>query len=587
MNRKEETVYEKYIKRGLDIVLSLCALACLLPMYLGIALAIEIDDPGPVFFVQKRIGKDKMCFSMHKFRSMKMATPHDTPTHLLEHPEQYITGIGRVLRKYSLDELPQIWDILVGNLSVIGPRPALWNQLDLEEEREQYGANDVKPGLTGWAQIHGRDELAIPVKAKYDGEYVKELKKGIFPGFFMDVKCFFGTIGAVLKAEGVHEGRAAALSLENEKKKKYLIITNHSYMLWQFRRELIAELLKSGEVVISTPFTGHEKDFEQMGCRLIFTKMERRGTNPAQELSLFCFYRKMLKEEAPDRVFTYSIKPNLYAGCLCQRLHIPYCAQVQGLGSSFQKKWSAKLAAMWYRRALGKAEWVFFENAANAEYFRKEKIVQKERQTVLGGAGVNLEYYEQKPYPSEANGIHVLFLGRIMKEKGVDELFEAAKNLKKQYGDRILFELAGFFEEGYREKVEQLSKDGILSFYGFRQDPRPLYEAAHVVVLPSYHEGMSNVLLEAAATGRALITSDIPGCRESVEDGKNGYLCRAGDAESLEQAIRKFMEQKPQQRERMGILGREKMESEFDRKVIVKKTLQTLKEKGETYEADK
>ena len=138
----------------------------------------------------------------------------------------------------------------------------------------------------------------------------------------------------------------------------------------------------------------------------------------------------------------------------------------------------------------------------------------------------------------------MLFLGRIMKEKGVDELFEAAKNLKKQYGERILFGLAGFFEEGYRGKVERLSKDGILSFYGFRQDPRPLYEAAHVVVLSSYHEGMSNVLLEAAATGRALITSDIPGCRESVEDGKNGYLCRAGDAESLEQAIRKFMQQK-------------------------------------------
>ena len=174
----KENIYEKYLKRGLDVAMSFGGLIVLAPLYAGIALAIVIDDPGPVLFTQKRVGQDKTYFKLHKFRSMKMSTPHDMPTHLLENPDQYITKVGRILRKYSLDELPQIWDIFIGNLTIIGPRPALWNQNDLVAERDRYGANDVKPGLTGWAQINGRDELEIPVKARFDGEYVRVLKKG-------------------------------------------------------------------------------------------------------------------------------------------------------------------------------------------------------------------------------------------------------------------------------------------------------------------------------------------------------------------------------------------------------------------------
>lgn len=199
-------MYEKFLKRGIDIVLSFLGLVLLSWFYLIIIIAIKIDDPGPAFFTQKRVGKDKKFFPLHKFRSMKMCTPHDTPTHLLENPEQYITKIGKFLRKYSIDELPQIWDIFVGNMSIIGPRPALWNQDDLIAERDKYGANDVKPGLTGWAQINGRDELEIDVKAKLDGEYVEKLKKGSWSGFKMDCKCFFGTVTSVLKHDGVVEG---------------------------------------------------------------------------------------------------------------------------------------------------------------------------------------------------------------------------------------------------------------------------------------------------------------------------------------------------------------------------------------------
>lgn len=204
--KKSKGIYDRYIKRAIDVVLSFGGLVVLSPIYAGIAIAIKIDDPGPVFFTQKRVGQNKEFFKIHKFRSMKMSTPHDVPTHMLGDPDQYITRVGKFLRKHSLDELPQIWDIFIGNMSVIGPRPALWNQDVLIAEREKYHANDVKPGLTGWAQINGRDELEIPVKAKLDGEYVEK------ESLLFDIKCFLGTIGSVLSSDGVVEGGTGELT---------------------------------------------------------------------------------------------------------------------------------------------------------------------------------------------------------------------------------------------------------------------------------------------------------------------------------------------------------------------------------------
>ena len=199
-------MYKKYVKRIIDIVLSFIGLVSLSWLFLIIIIAIKIDSPGPVFFKQKRIGIHKKHFYIHKFRTMRTDTPKDMPTHMLADPTSYITKVGGFLRKTSLDELPQFWDVFVGNMSVIGPRPALWNQDDLIAERDKYGANDVMPGVTGWAQINGRDELEIPVKAKLDGEYVEKLS------FLFDVKCFFGTILSVLKSDGVVEGGTGELN---------------------------------------------------------------------------------------------------------------------------------------------------------------------------------------------------------------------------------------------------------------------------------------------------------------------------------------------------------------------------------------
>lgn len=202
-----------YVKRGMDFILALLGLIVLSPVFLLLIAAIKLDSPGPVLFRQKRVGIHKTHFFILKFRTMRTDTPKDTPTHLLENPQQYITRVGRFLRRTSLDELPQILNIIKGDMAIVGPRPALWNQYDLIAERDRYGANDIRPGLTGWAQINGRDELEIPVKARFDGEYVEKL------GLKMDLRCFFGTFLSVFRGDGVVEGGTGTLH-EAERREK-------------------------------------------------------------------------------------------------------------------------------------------------------------------------------------------------------------------------------------------------------------------------------------------------------------------------------------------------------------------------------
>ena len=204
-------MYRHFLKRVFDFILSLIGLIVLSPVFLILALWIKLDSKGPVFFTQRRVGIHKSYFNILKFRTMRIDTPHDRPTHLLDNPDQWITKAGHFLRKTSLDELPQIINILTGKMAIIGPRPALWNQEDLIAERDKYGANDVRPGLTGWAQINGRDELEIPVKAAYDGEYVKRMS------FLFDLKCFFGTIASVLRHDGVVEGGTGEMKRQGGK----------------------------------------------------------------------------------------------------------------------------------------------------------------------------------------------------------------------------------------------------------------------------------------------------------------------------------------------------------------------------------
>ncbi len=357
---------------------------------------------------------------------------------------------------------------------------------------------------------------------------------------------------------------------------KFLVITNHSYMLYQFRIELLKKLQTLGEVVISMPYNGHHDDFTNMGFKCVETKIDRRGINPIKDLKLYRFYRKLLKAEKPDIVITYSIKPNVYAGFLCRRMKIPYFVNVQGLGTAFQSQPIAMVATVMYKAGIKKARAVFFENHANADEFVRRGIIPEEKEVVLNGAGVNLERYQYQPYPSEDDGIHILYLGRIMKEKGIDETFAAMKIIKEKFGDKVVFDIVGFFEDEYKETVEKMAEDGVIVFHGFQQNPNPYYAASHAVVLASYHEGMSNVLLEAAATGRAIITSDIPGCREAVEEGKTGYLCEKQDVTTLVNAMESFLHLDPEARRAMGMAGRKKIEAEFDKLDVVDKVSEII-----------
>ena len=356
---------------------------------------------------------------------------------------------------------------------------------------------------------------------------------------------------------------------------KILIITNHSYMLYRFRRELIAELMKEHEVVLSMPFVGHEEDFQAMGLRCIHTEVDRRGINPKTDLKLMMAYRKLLKAERPDLVITYSIKPNIYAGLVCAASGIPYCANVQGLGTAFQRKGLAQFVTILYKAALAKAKTVFFENQGNAQEFLDRNIIPAEKITLLNGAGINLEAYPLQPYPRN-DALHFLYLGRIMTEKGIDELFTAIRRLHAEMGSQVVLDLVGFFDDDYEAQVNSLVNDGIAVFHGFQSEPRPHYAAADCIVLPSYHEGMSNVLLEAAATGRPVITSDIHGCKEAVDDDRTGLLCTVRDAESLYQQMRAMALRSREERAAMGLAARKKMEREFDKQMVVQQTIAAL-----------
>lgn len=565
------TFYERYVKRGIDIVLSAMGLAFLAPVAGVVALLIYIEDPGPVIFTQRRIGINRSYFKLHKFRSMKLSTPKDVPTHLLENPDQYILKIGAFARKYSLDEIVQCFDILRGRMSIVGPRPALWNQDDLVAEREKYGANDVRPGLTGWAQINGRDELEIPVKAAYDGQYVAELRRSSWAGFAMDLKCFFGTITSVINHDGVVEGGTGELkrTKEDKKAKKVLILVNHDMTIYNFRLELVERLLEEGyEVYISSPNGEKIDDLRELGCFYHEIKIDRHGMNPIKELGLVLTYHKLMRQVKPDIVLGYTIKPNTYGALVAGLMGIPFLANITGLGSAVENEGlSQKITLLLYKIAFRKVDRIYFQNEENMQFFAKRNIYP-DKYELLPGSGVNLQRFPLQTYPSDGSGIRFAFLSRIMKEKGIEEYLGAAQVLKTRYPDAE-FHICGFCEEEYEENLKTLENAGTIICHGMIRDVAGFLKDMHCVVLPSYHEGMSNVLLEGSATGRPIITTDCAGCREIVEDGINGYMVPTEDTQALVIAMDRFIKLNQTERKLMGLKARTKVEQEFDRQIVV------------------
>ena len=353
---------------------------------------------------------------------------------------------------------------------------------------------------------------------------------------------------------------------------RVLILTNSSGGLYDFRNEFVEALLQEHEVFISLPDEVKTKELRAEGAEIIQTPIHRRGMNPLEDIRLYLRYRGMMKKLQPDLVVTYTIKPNIYGGMAAARLRIPHIATITGLGGAFDKKGLLlALIVRLYRMGLKRAACVFFQNQENREICRKYGIRGRSEQLVMG-SGVNLQRHIYEPYPEEGP-VRFLFMGRVMKERGILEYTAAAEQL---HSDRVHFEILGNCDEDYEEFLGALEKRGVVRQLGFHTEVHPYVARASAVVVASFHEGMSNTLIEGAATGRPVIASRISGWREAFEEGVTGFGFTPGKPEELIAAMEKFLALSPQERAKMGRLGREKMEREFDRRQVTAAYMQEV-----------
>ena len=345
---------------------------------------------------------------------------------------------------------------------------------------------------------------------------------------------------------------------------KVLVLTNSSGGLYDFRGEFVEALTKENEVWVSMPDDVKEKELVDLGCRIIKTPINRRGINPLEDLKLYRAYAKIMKDIRPGLVVTYTIKCNIYGGFAAGMKKIPYIATITGLGGAFDRTGPLlRLIVGMYRAGLKKAACVFFQNEENKDIFRNMGITAKKTRMVMG-SGVSLDKHEYEPYPA-GEDVHFLFVGRVMKERGILEFIEAARRL---HSDKVFFDIMGYCDEDYQELLDDLEKEGVIRQIGFHTQVHEYLAAASAIVVASFHEGMSNALIEGAATGRPVIASRISGCKEAFEEGVTGFGFTPGKPAELIDAMEKFLSLSVRERAEMGRCGREKMEREFDRKLV-------------------
>ena len=358
-------------------------------------------------------------------------------------------------------------------------------------------------------------------------------------------------------------------------KKRVLILANNASGLYDFRNELLLRLLKEYEVHVSLPDEEEVPEIAEEGCIVHHTFLERRGMNPVKDGKLMIQYLKLIQKIKPDVVLTYTIKPNIYGSLSCRLLRVPYIVNITGLGSAFEQEGMLrKLVVFLYKIALKKAKCVFFQNARNKEIF-KEFGIKGEKERLVPGSGVNLDRHGFEEYPKEEEPVRLLFVGRIMKEKGIDELLYAAEKIKREFPE-VIFQLVGSYEDDYKKLIEEKEKAGIVEFIGYQKIIHPFYKKASAAIMPSYHEGMSNVVLEAAATGRPILASDIPGCREGFDDGVTGIGFTPRDRQAFYEAVKRFLKLSYEERKKMGINARKKIEREFDRRIVVESYIEEI-----------
>lgn len=350
--------------------------------------------------------------------------------------------------------------------------------------------------------------------------------------------------------------------------KKILILTNFDEGLYNFRRELLKELVSKHEVYISLPFGKRVDELVEMGCKFIETPFERRSTNPFNDLLLLMKYIKMIKSVKPDVVLTYTIKPNVYGGLACQYTKTPYITNITGLGTAMENGGLLEFVTKClYKIGLRKSKCVFFQNEGNKKIFVENKLI-KEKSRLLPGSGVNLENFKLLEYPTDEK-INLLFIGRIMKDKGIEELLSSAKYITEKY-DFVEFHIVGFYDDDkYKLIIDSMSKNQIIHYHGQTDNVKAFIGKAHAIVLPSYHEGLSNVLLEASACGRPVLTTNVSGCKETFDEGITGYGCESKNSDDLTRIIEKFINLNYEEKVAMGIKARNKVEREFSRQIVV------------------
>lgn len=570
--------YEMYLKRVIDVMLSFGGLVVLSPVFLFIAVLIYIEDPGPILFTQKRVGRNKQFFKLHKFRSMKMSTPKDVPTHMLENPEQYITKVGKFIREHSLDELPQIWDIFIGNMSVIGPRPALWNQDILIAERDKYNANDVKPGLTGWAQINGRDELEIPEKAKLDGEYVKKI------GFFMDLKCFLGSLHVFGKDDSVVEGGTGELAKSEEAKadqdiKKKILVVCQYYKPEPFRiSDICEEMARRGhEVQVVTGYPnypegvlydgyGHGKHIDEVinGVKIhrCFTIPRGRGS-VKRLLNYYSYVMSSVKyvlsskckasdETSFDVVFCNQLSPVMMgeAAIAYKKKHkvptVMYCLDLwpESLVAGGINRNSKIYKVFHYisKHIYQNMDRILITSRMFADYLNERFGIDKEKIEYLPQYAEGI--FELLPMKKQTDVFDFMFAGNIGEIQSVDTIIKAAEILKRE---PVRFHIVGGGTDIQRLKDMSKDLDNVI-FHGRRdvkEMPRFYMMADAMLITLKADEVLSLTLpgkvQSYMAVGKPIIGAIDGETRKVIEEAKCGYCGKAEYSEELARNIKMFM----------------------------------------------
>lgn len=362
---------------------------------------------------------------------------------------------------------------------------------------------------------------------------------------------------------------------------KVLFISNHEVTLYYFRCELISRLISEGnEVYISQPFGKYKGYFEALGCTCIDTPITQYGMNPVKEISLVGEYKKIIRRVRPDAVLTFTIKPNLYGGIAAAACKVPYISAVTGLGGAFEKGALFRtMTVLLYRYAMRRVKFLFFENKSNSDVFKKYNIAP-DKHRIVNGSGVNLEKHSFCDYPEDKGETRFLFVGRVMNDKGVRELFSAFEEIKKTNEDAVL-DVVGWCEDECKELLEDAVNKGIVNYHGWQEDIRPFYRNCHAVILPSYHEGMANVLLEAQATGRPVLASRIPGCIETFEEGVTGWGFTVKSTDGLILSIKSFLAMKYEDRQQSAVASRARIAELFNREDVVDRYVKAVNKSQE------